>query len=188
MWAMIPMLRVRESGNSRIASPPLAPLAFRSTAVSVTTISSFHSCGSAGAQLGTPTSSSASPAVMGEGLVGLGHLVGVLLTLDRGAGAVGGVQQLTGQAVCHGLLTPVPRELHQPAQRQRGRARLAHLDRHLVGGAADAAAARLQHRPGVLDRPLDRGHRIVARLLFSQVAATTEIYTLSLHDRYVRAV
>src|SRR6266542_3737210 len=84
MWAMIPMLRVRESGNSRIASPPLAPLAFRSTAVSVTTISSFHSCGSAGAQLGTPTSSSASPAVMGEGLVGLGHLVGVLRTLDRG--------------------------------------------------------------------------------------------------------
>src|SRR6266536_1072651 len=103
MWAMIPMLRVRESGNSRIASPPLAPLAFRSTAVSVTTISSFHSCGSAGAQLGTPTSSSASPAVMGEGLVGLGHLVGVLLTPPT---------------------APVPRELHQPAQRQRGRARL----------------------------------------------------------------
>src|SRR6266542_2279010 len=111
MWAMIPMLRVRESGNSRIASPPLAPLAFRSTAVSVTTISSFHSCGSAGAQLGTPTSSSASPAVMGEGLVGLGHLVGVLLTLDRGAGAVGGVQQLTGQAVCHGLLDELGHQL-----------------------------------------------------------------------------
>src|SRR6266511_2510118 len=107
MWAMIPMLRVRESGNSRIASPPLAPLAFRSTAVSVTTISSFHSCGSAGAQLGTPTSSSASPAVMGEGLVGLGHLVGVLLTLDRGAGAGGGVQQLTGLAFWTARLTVV---------------------------------------------------------------------------------
>src|SRR4029453_5830133 len=32
---MMPILRVRETGNSRIASPRLAPLAFRSTAVFV---------------------------------------------------------------------------------------------------------------------------------------------------------
>src|SRR6266536_4497380 len=156
MWAMIPMLRVRDSGNSRIASPPLAPPAFRSTAVFVIpAISSFRLSWFVWCPPGTPTDSPASPAVVGERLVGLGHLVGVLLALDRRAGAVGGVQQLAGQAVGHGLLAPVPRELHQPAQRQRGGARLAHLDGHLVGGAADAAAARLQHRPDVLDRPLD---------------------------------
>src|SRR6266536_579375 len=126
MWAMIPMLRVRESGNSRIASPPLAPPAFRSTAVFVIVICSCPS-----------------PPVVGKGPVGLGHLVGVLLALDRGAGAVGGVQQLAGKAVRHGLLAPVPRELHDPAQRERGGACLAHLDGHLVGGTADAAAARL---------------------------------------------
>src|SRR6266511_1003321 len=110
MWAMIPMLRVRESGNSRIASPPLAPLAFRSTAVSVTTISSFHSCGSAGAQLGTPTSSSASPAVMGEGLVGLGARVGVLLPLHRGAAAFRAFKHEIGEAVCDDVLAPVQQE------------------------------------------------------------------------------
>src|SRR4051794_32115611 len=45
-----------------------------------------------------------SPAVVREGLVRLGHLVGVLATLDRGAQTVAGVQQLVHEALGHRLL------------------------------------------------------------------------------------
>src|SRR5688572_24849429 len=44
------------------------------------------------------------PAVMREGLVGLGHLVRVLATLDGGAEAVARVEQLVHEALDHGLL------------------------------------------------------------------------------------
>src|SRR5919204_395342 len=84
------------------------------------------------------------PAVVGEGLVGLGHLVGVLATLDAGAKAVAGVEDLVHEALGHRLLTPLPRVADEPAQRERGAARGLHLDRHLVGGAADAAALDLE--------------------------------------------
>src|SRR5689334_290360 len=46
----------------------------------------------------------ASPAVVGEGLVGLGHLVNVLATLDRGTEAVGRVEDLVHEALGHRLL------------------------------------------------------------------------------------
>src|SRR3954451_23361517 len=45
-----------------------------------------------------------SPAVVREGLVRLGHLVGVLTTLHGRAEAVGGVQDLVHEALGHGLL------------------------------------------------------------------------------------
>src|SRR5919201_6366161 len=112
MCAMIPMLRVRDSGNSRIASPRLAPWVFRwSITVFVMALGR-----------------ASSPAVVGEGLVGLGHLVGVFLALDRGAGAVGGVQQLAREAVGHGLLPADAGGGHHSPQRQGGGAALAHLD------------------------------------------------------------
>src|SRR5258708_3973107 len=40
---------------------------------------------------------------MGEGLVGLGHLVGVLLLLDRVPALVGGVHELAGELVARRL-------------------------------------------------------------------------------------
>ncbi len=48
------------------------------------------------------------PAVVGESLVGLGHLVRVLALLDAGAEAVAGVEQLVHEALGHGLLTALP--------------------------------------------------------------------------------
>src|SRR5664279_2552837 len=60
-----------------------------------------------------------SPAVVGEGLVGLGHLVGVLALLHRGTEAVGGVEDLVHQALGHRLLTTVRGIPDQPAQRLR---------------------------------------------------------------------
>src|SRR5580704_19391140 len=81
------------------------------------------------------------PAVVGKGLVGLGHLVYVLAALHAGPEPVARVQQLVHQPLGHGLLAALAGVRDQPAQRQGGAARSAHLDRHLVGRATDAAAA-----------------------------------------------
>src|SRR5215211_7739443 len=48
------------------------------------------------------------PAVMCEGLVGLGHLVGVLAPLHGGTEAVARVEQLVLEPLDHCLLTPCP--------------------------------------------------------------------------------
>src|SRR5580693_327823 len=87
-----------------------------------------------------------SPAVVREGSVRLGHLVGVLTPLDGGPQAIAGIQDLVCQALGHGLLPALPREADQPTQRQRGRPLRADLDGNLVGGTTDAAATHLQSR------------------------------------------
>src|ERR1700751_1931269 len=78
------------------------------------------------------------PAVVGEGLVGLRHLVGVLAPFHAGAQAVARVQQLVHEPLGHVLLPPVPGVGDDPAQRELGAAGGADLDRPLVGGASDA--------------------------------------------------
>src|SRR5947208_14752762 len=78
------------------------------------------------------------PAVVGEGLVRLRHLVGVFAALDRGAQSVARVEQLVHQPLDHGLLPARLGVRHEPAQPQRDGAGRADLDRYLVGGAADA--------------------------------------------------
>src|SRR4051812_9403313 len=97
-----------------------------------------------------------SPAVVREGLVGLGHLVGVLATLHGGTEAVGGVQDLVHQALGHGLLTAGGGVADQPAQRERHRPGAADLDGHLVRGATDTTAADLERRLDVVERTLER--------------------------------
>src|SRR5215218_5238318 len=59
-----------------------------------------------------------SPAVVGEGLVGLGHLVGVLALLHRGTEAVGGVEDLVHEPLVHRLLATVRGVADEPAQRE----------------------------------------------------------------------
>src|SRR4029077_9142310 len=56
---------------------------------------------------------------MREGLVRLGHLVGVFFPLDRGADAVGRVHELAGELLGHALAAPTPRVADDPAARQR---------------------------------------------------------------------
>src|SRR3954469_6145689 len=80
------------------------------------------------------------PAVVGEGLVGLRHLVGVLAPLHGGTEAVACVEQLVHQPLGHGLLATLAGVGDQPAQRQGGAATRANLDRHPGGGTTDAAA------------------------------------------------
>src|SRR5918995_4862861 len=108
MWAMMPMLRT------------LA----RSTAVSVANVSPSSRracvCGSAGRAPGRGASPRAGllPAVVGEGLVGLRHLVHVLAALHARAEAVGGVEDLVHEALGHRLLAALPGEADEPAQGQ----------------------------------------------------------------------
>src|SRR5918997_33138 len=154
MWAMMPMLRTF----------------FRSVSTSSATVSYPLVCGSSGtgpenrlqpapdprtAPGVTRSRPSASPAVVRECLVGLGHLVHVLAALDRGTEAVRGVEDLVHETLGHRLLTAGPREVGEPAQRESRGARRAHLDRDLVGRTADAAGADLEGRTDVLERALE---------------------------------
>src|SRR5688500_5915714 len=100
------------------------------------------------------------PAVVREGLVGLGHLVRVLAPLDGGTEAVARVEQLVHEALGHRLLAAGPAVLDQPAEAERGAAGGADLDRDLVGRATDTAAADLEGRLHVVQRALERDDRV----------------------------
>src|SRR5690606_4616006 len=56
------------------------------------------------------------PAVVSEGLVRLGHLVGVLAALDRGTETVRRVEDLVGETLGHRLLAARLRVAREPAQ------------------------------------------------------------------------
>src|SRR5689334_1062811 len=103
MCAMMPMLRTL----------------LRSVVMSTATVGSFLTSegGRCAAVARDRRTTAPSPAVVGEGLVGLGHLVGVLALLHSGAEAVGGVEDLVHQPLGHGLLATVLGVAHQPAQR-----------------------------------------------------------------------
>src|SRR3989304_9098809 len=77
------------------------------------------------------------PLEMAEGLVGLGHLVGVLAPLDRGAEAIHRVDELGRELLAHALAAPLAGGLDEPADAQREAAIAADLDGALGGGAPD---------------------------------------------------
>src|ERR671914_2959873 len=111
---MMPMLRVRARGYSRIASP-LPPATFCSVVATCilsagTAIigSPPHGRPAPGGRSGAPRPS---PSVMREGLVGLGHLVHVLAPLHRGALAVRRVHDLGHESLGHRVLPAGPREV-----------------------------------------------------------------------------
>src|SRR3954454_18376988 len=105
------------------------------------------------------------PAVVGEGLVGLRHLVGVFAPLHGGSETVARVEQLVHQPLGHGLLATLAGVGDEPAEGEGGAASRTHLDRNLVGRATDAAAADLEGRLHVVQRPLQRDDRVGAVLL-----------------------
>src|SRR4051794_17530660 len=94
------------------------------------------------------------PAVVREGLVGLRHAEDVVLALVSAALLGLGVQELVGQALRHGLLAAVARELDEPADGERAGARRGHLDRDLVRGGPDPAGGGPQDPGG---GPVARG-------------------------------
>src|SRR5690348_12096381 len=107
------------------------------------------------------TGSGLLPSKMGKGLVGLGHAVRVLLFLKGGAFVVGGGHDLGGELFGHRLAFGTARSAEDPAVGQRLLALGAHLARHLVVGAADAARADLHRRADIADRSLKVLDRVV---------------------------
>jgi hypothetical protein len=93
MWAMMPMLRTLvEVRRGRLCATGFVFWSSVAGADAVGRRGTASDC--AGAL--QVTQRQVVPAVVREGLVGLGHLVGVLAALDRGAEAVGGVEDLVG--------------------------------------------------------------------------------------------
>src|SRR5262249_33138612 len=64
------------------------------------------------------------PAIVGKGLVGLGHTMYVVSLLDRAAPEIGGVVQFVGQLVGHSFFGPAARVGDDPAHGQRSPATL----------------------------------------------------------------
>src|SRR5438874_9776575 len=106
MCAMVPMFRVRASGNSRIGSPDEPRALICSAACAIPLPSHTMTTG-----LPRPSEllMGRLPAVMGERAVRLGHTVEVLSLLHGRAGPLERVQELGRQLVGHAFAFAVTR-------------------------------------------------------------------------------
>src|SRR5450759_685906 len=120
MWAIIPMFLTCSTGKSRSILLLTVPIGATFLLVAAFAISLL-------------------PPVMGECLVGLGHLVEVLLLLDRPARPIRCIQHLAGQSVRHGLFPTMPRERYNPANSQRAASPRLDFHWHLVGRTSNPA-------------------------------------------------
>ena len=102
---------------------------------------------------------------MSEGAVSLSHLVGILAALHGSAEAVGGIQDLVGETLDHGVLATLAGESHHPTQCQGVGTVRANLDRHLVGSATHAAGANLEVWADVAQGLFQGANRVGAGLL-----------------------
>src|SRR5216683_4778722 len=100
-----------------------------------------------------------------ESFVAFGHPVGLLFALHRPAGVLRSIKDLEGELLAHTLPAPLPRETHDPAAGERQPALRPDLDRHLVGGAADAPRLDLQQRRGVAQGLVEDLERLLLGLL-----------------------
>src|SRR3954468_21465748 len=102
------------------------------------------------------------PAVVSERFVRLRHAVNVVFPLPGTALLLIGVEDLPGEALGHRVLAAGPGELDEPAEGTGAGPAAGNLYRHLVGGAADAWGANLEHRGQLFDRRLQRLDRVLA--------------------------
>ena len=93
----------------------------------------------------------------------------ILAALDRSTEAVGGIQDLIGETLSHGLLTTGAGEVGQPAQGQSVRTSRLHFDRNLVGSATDAAGANLEGWTDVVKSALKHCHRLLISLFLDHI-------------------
>src|SRR3712207_1334281 len=97
---------------------------------------------------------------MRERTVGFRHTVGVFALLHGIAAVVGGIEQLGGETLDHGLVVTAASGLDDPADRKSLTALGTNLDRHLVGGTADSAGADLDRRGDVVEGLLEDLERV----------------------------
>src|SRR5229473_2185186 len=105
------------------------------------------------------------PAVVRERLVGVGHTMGVLALLHRGAAVLRRIADLARQALLHRVLGAAARRADQPADRQRLAAIGPHFDGNLIGGAADAPRADLDGRADIAQRLMKDSQGILTAAL-----------------------
>src|SRR5437867_11700737 len=103
------------------------------------------------------------PAVMGEGLICLGHPMDVFTFFHRCPGIVGRIQQLSRELLDHGLAGPGLGIIPQPSERQRNAPNRADLHRHLVGRATHAPGFYFDHRLDIFHRRTEDLQRVVIR-------------------------
>src|SRR3954447_11018127 len=107
--AMIPMLRVSASGNSRIGSPDEPRPLIASAAWAISSSFFFVSRKTTGSPRPSVLLSDRLPAVMGERAVRLGHAVHVLALLHCGARALKSIEQLARKLLRHTFAFAVSR-------------------------------------------------------------------------------
>src|SRR5277367_136870 len=132
MCAMIPMFRQRFRGTVR--GTAYFPCGLPSAVI---TASSLMRQESFAPPLYCNPDSDGLPAIVREGLVGLGHAVHVFLLLHRCAATIGRIQQLIGELVDHALFATGAPVGDEPANRERSAPLGVHFDRHLVVCAAN---------------------------------------------------
>src|SRR5258706_1759720 len=147
MCAMIPMLRVSSSLNTR----PTAPGALFSLVLFATASATM--------------SSNSLPAIMRECLVCFRHAMHVFLLLHGAAACVGRVNQFIRKLLDHGLAGAFARILQKPANRQRLAAERVYFDRNLIVRTAHAPRFDFQHRLHVLDSLFEKLQSVVVALL-----------------------
>src|SRR5947208_8846120 len=116
MWAAMPMLRVRSSGNLRSGEFGFIEAGFFSRVAVAIKL----------------------PAEMRKSPVGLRHFVRVLAFLDRVALTGGGVFDFLRQRVGHRHAFAPVSVLHDPTRGERDLPRRRNFHRHLISRAADA--------------------------------------------------
>src|SRR3989337_3639986 len=114
------------------------------------------------------------PAVVGEGLVGLGHLVDVFPLFDRRSRVVGGVKDLAGQAPGHIWFLPLAGDGHQPANGQGAGPPRGNLHGNLIRSPAYPPGPNLHVGTDVVDRSLEDHHRVLADLAFDQLEGSVD--------------
>src|SRR6185437_17052274 len=105
---------------------------------------------------------------MSESFVCLGHAMGILASLDRRAGPVSRIQQLSGQLLRHRPPRSLSRGIYEPTHTQRHAPIAANLNGDLIGRAANTTRLDLENRRGVPERELERLDRTASGLIFDQ--------------------
>ena len=89
---------------------------------------------------------------MGEGAIGLGHLMRVFLFLHDAASIVVGVNDLGCERVLHRHTLATVRSSDDPAKGERFLTFKRNLDRDLIGSTTDSTALDLKSGTGVFQR------------------------------------
>src|SRR6266478_2886063 len=117
------------------------------------------------------------PAIVREGTVGFRHPMHVFTLLDGVSPAIRCVEQLGREPLRHRLFIALARRHDDPANAECLTAHGAHFDRHLIGGATDAARTYFDRRHHVLKRLLENRQRALLGLGLDQAERAID-YTL----------